>query len=202
MTNPGATRRQLQPVESAKEPDAITRKTPSKAQHLCPSRAPHKSRKRRRRRKRRKGECKIVKEFYIYIKQHLVEFKNINLEKIKDFAEKNKIPSRLNILCFLLFLLPVKPEYFINLWWWNLDVSEASPQFFWEKYREFNRLFRTVGQTLIFTRATTQMINSLVFKNQQVCFILTQNFMLNNWDLFGSTQVYLKRHWSSTATWN
>lgn len=66
VTNPGATRRQLQPVESAKEPDAITRKTPSKAQHLRPSRAPH---KRRKRRKRMKGEHKIIKEFYIFKKE-------------------------------------------------------------------------------------------------------------------------------------
>lgn len=37
-----------------------------------------------------KGEHKIVKEFYIYIKQHLVEFKNIKLEKNQRFCWKNQ----------------------------------------------------------------------------------------------------------------
>lgn len=41
VTNPGATWSQLLPVESAKKPDAITRKTPSRAQHLCSGSAPH-----------------------------------------------------------------------------------------------------------------------------------------------------------------
>lgn len=41
VTNPGATWSQLSPVESAKKPDAITRKTPSRPQHLCSGSAPH-----------------------------------------------------------------------------------------------------------------------------------------------------------------
>lgn len=71
MTNPGATRRQLLPVESAKKPDAITRKTPSTAQHLCPSSALHTKGKGGREREG-KMHIKLLKEMCIHMKATLI----------------------------------------------------------------------------------------------------------------------------------
>ena len=72
MTNPGATRRQLLPVESAKKPDAITRKTPSTAQHLCPSNALHTKGKGGGGEREGKVHIKSLMEMYIHMKATLI----------------------------------------------------------------------------------------------------------------------------------
>lgn len=67
VTNPRATWSQLPPVESAKKPDAITRKTPSRAQHLCSGSAPH-TKGEGGRGKGRKGVYNKKKKKYIHMK--------------------------------------------------------------------------------------------------------------------------------------
>lgn len=69
MTNPGATWRQLLPVESAKKPDAITRKTPSVAQHLRPGSALH---TKGGGRGKKEGKLCILKKMYVSVKATII----------------------------------------------------------------------------------------------------------------------------------
>lgn len=75
-------------MESAKQPDAITRKTPSTAQHLCPSSALHTKGKEE---KGRKGAYKIVKgKVHIPEKVHIKLLKDIYLKGTPTQIKKPK----------------------------------------------------------------------------------------------------------------
>lgn len=119
----------------------------------------------------------------------------------------------LNINFFVTFynifvqVLPVKTVHFINLFWWNLDVSVVFSQFVLRKMLTNQNKASFTDLIVLWARPSSHFHvchhtenTSLPFKNQEVCNIsLTQRFMLNNWGLFGFTWAYLKWHQSSTA---